>query len=224
MAYQNLFGDNFLPHLLDIAEAVEKSRAKRMASGKDTSAVFNTANRFDLTKVTEYFRAIKQFKKTNRIEVGAFYTYTYRFDKKGVNPKHLRFYDFQPLVLVFAQFESKAGDKLHCGINFHRLPIVIRQKLVNALFKKHHINPQFSRATDRLVGVNFKSMVPIVKKLGFAVRNYRQDRIVPSSLKKIPLSYVRQLIIFYPETLYKAPIGELLSKYTAWRVGKPIAS
>lgn len=224
MAYEKLFGDNFLNHLTDIAEAVGRSRSKRLVSGADTSAVLKTQQKFDLGSVTEYFRAIKQFKPVKKIEVGAFYTFTYRFEKKGVDPKKLRFYDFQPLILCFGGFKSKGGNVLWCGVNFHRLPITIRQKLVNALFKRYGINPQFSKATDRLVGVSYQNMLPIVKKLGFAVRNYRNDRIVPNTLKKIPLSYARQLIPFYPETLYKASIGELIAKYVSWRVGKPTNS
>jgi hypothetical protein len=58
-------------------------------------------------------------------------------------------------------------------------------------------------------------MKPLLKKLSFAVRLYRVDRM--HNIRGISMQYVKQLMVFYPETLYRASVSDLFSAYKTYK-------
>jgi len=86
--------------------------------------------------------------------------------------------------------------------------------LLNKIFSMAGINPSSASARKRLLWT-FARMKPLLRKLAFAVRLYRVDRM--RNIRGVSLKYVKQLMVFYPETLYRAPVADLFKAYSVYK-------
>ena len=170
----------------------------------------NNASRFGACRTTS--RSSKASPKVKAPLPGFFYSYAYAFAKTDVWTK-LRLYDYHPLAFIY-WMERKNGHTYAWGINFHRLPVQIRLMLLNKIFSMAGINPSSASARKRLLWT-FARMKPLLRKLAFAVRLYRVDRM--RNIRGVSLKYVKQLMVFYPETLYRAPVADLFKAYSVYK-------
>lgn len=214
--------DDFLNDILDVD--VARSRINRQTNKKPkkltdkalpsgNGAVMATRKKFDVRGLTDYIKAINDFPMSTKLEPGKFYSYGYQFDK-GAPYDQLRFYDYHPLTYIYWVGKSKSGKPIAMGINFHRLPVQIRYTLINKIFKAENVDPTTVTARKRLKQT-YETLKPFLKKIKFAVRMYRIDRM--RKTRTVHLRYVRQLLTFYPETLYKATIRELFDEYLQFK-------
>lgn len=202
----------------DVARSRINRKGPKKKSMKDNAlpsgpgAVVATSKKFDVRGLTDYVKALNDFPLATKLEAGKFYSYGYQFDKNTPYDK-LRFYDYYPLAYIYWIGKSKAGKPIAMGINFHRLPIQVRYTLINKIFKSSNIDPTTVTARKRLKHT-FQTLKPYLKKLPFAVRMYRIDRM--RRTRVIHLRYIRQLLTFYPETTYDSTMRELFNAYRAY--------
>lgn len=207
----NLGQDRYLQDLIDLDDTISLfPRKVRLPTG--SGAIDSTRRRFKVQGLQDYLRVIQAFPKVRMPLPGYFYSYAYAFSKTDTWNK-LRLYDYHPLAFIY-WMERRNGVIYAWGINFHRLPVQIRLQLINKIFSISGINPNTVTARRRLLW-NFQRMRPLLRKLSFAVRLYRVDRM--HNIRGISLKYVKQLLVFYPETLYRAKVSELFSAYRLYK-------
>lgn len=203
--------DKYLQDLVDLDDTLASMPNKaRLPAGAGSVAA--TQKKFRVRGLQDYLRVIQGFPKVKMPQPGFFYSYAYAFAKTDTWAK-LRLYDYHPLAFIY-WMERKNGITYAWGINFHRLPVNIRLQLLNRIFSMAGINPSSVTARKRLVW-NFQRMKPLLKKLSFAVRLYRVDRM--HNIRGISMKYVKQLMVFYPETLYRASVSDLFSAYKTYK-------
>lgn len=212
--------DDFLNDILDLDNSKSRSLGnikhrqvsdKALPSGQ--GAVVATQNKFNVRGLSDYIRVINDFPMAPKLVPGHFYSYAYQFDKSAPYDK-LRFYDYHPLTFIYWVGKSKAGKPIAMGINFHRLPIQVRLTLINKIFKVSNVNPSSVTARKK-IQLTYQTLKPFLKKLPFAVRMYRVDRMRKTRI--IHLRYIRQLLTFYPETIYKSTVRELFDEYRSFK-------
>lgn len=207
--------DKYLQDLVDLDDTISLfPRKVRLPTG--AGATEATQKRFKVQGLQDYLKVIQGFPKVKMPLPGYFYSYAYAFAKTDTWSK-LRLYDYHPLAFIY-WMERKNGNIYAWGINFHRLPVQIRLQLLNKIFSMSGINPTSVTARKRLLW-NFQRMKPLLKKLSFAVRLYRVDRM--RNIRGISLRYVKQLMVFYPETLYRARVADLFSAYKTFKPTPP---
>lgn len=203
--------DKYLQDLVDLDDTISLfPRKTRLPTG--AGATQATQKRFKVQGLQDYLKVIQGFPKVKMPLPGYFYSYAYAFAKTDVWSK-LRLYDYHPLAFIY-WMERKNGVLYAWGINFHRLPVNIRLMLLNKIFSMAGINPNTVTARKRLLW-NFQRMKPLLKKLSFAVRLYRVDRM--RNIRGVSMKYVKQLMVFYPETLYRARVSELFAEYRTYK-------
>lgn len=199
--------DKFFKEMLDLEDTIARfPRGKRLPVGAGT--VEATKNKFATRSIQDYFMANKTLPTVKALAPGFFFSYAYKF-ALHYKPEKLKYFDYHPLTYIYAQFTIK-GKLYYMGINFHRIPIQMRLTLINKMLKGAGVNPATARSNKRL-HYNYRNMVPLLMKVKFAVRMYRADRVY--NPKFVPLKFIRQMLVFYPETLYRTTVGDLFGAY-----------
>lgn len=203
--------DKFFQDMLDLEDTIARfPRGKRLPTGAGTVAA--TQKKFGARNIQDYFLANRNLPQVKALLPGFFFSYAYKF-ALNYDPAKLKYFDYHPLTYIYAAFNIR-GRLYYMGINFHRIPIQMRLLLINKMLKMAGVDPAKARATKRL-HYNYKNMLPLLKKVKFAVRMYRADRVHKARL--VPLKFVRQMLVFYPETLYRTTIGDLFSAYRTFK-------
>jgi hypothetical protein len=137
---------------------------------------------------------------------GYYYTFDYFFDKDNddYDEEELKYWDTKPLVLIYDQNVTKDGKKTFFGFNFHMLPIEERERILGPA----------TTSDDRTIqksGANWETAGKGNKKLGFAVRQYRSDRI--RNIYKVGPNGFRELCKFKAPTYYRSTYTQITQKF-----------
>lgn len=203
--------DTVFRDMLDLEDTIARfPRGKRIPMGAGTVAA--TQKKFGVQNIQDYFLANRNLPQVKAMLPGFFFSYAYKF-ALNYNITKLKYFDYHPLTYIYASFNIR-GRVYYMGINFHRIPIQMRLVLINKMLTMAGVDPAKARATKRL-HYNYQNMLPLLKKVKFAVRMYRADRVHMSRL--VPLKFIRQMLVFYPETLYRATISDLFAAYRTFK-------
>lgn len=160
-------------------------------------------NTLNESKITEWLKQKVKKKvgkvKTTNLKPGRFYSFDY--DSKLFSQEKLFYYDTTPLILLLSQ---KGNYML--GLNFHYLPIKIRQKVISRLKKRYPIQ----WTTDKLLpNVKWDNIKGELKYESFMVKLYIKDGV--RTIVNISNTQMEQLIRIRseeftgkkPETIWK---------------------
>jgi hypothetical protein len=87
------------------------------------------AESFDSIK--EYVKYLKTFPVARRIHFGNFYSFVYNFDSENKSFNEIKYYDLMPLIFVTGR--SKDYPTLIQGINFHHMPLNVRNAYIQIM-------------------------------------------------------------------------------------------
>lgn len=160
----------------------------------------------------EYLEYIKDFPRVTEPKVGRFICFTYAFHVNPYykkNPKAKKYLDFQPCDLCFASDPEK---KLFYCINVHNMPVKSRILLLNKIKKDYE--QAFEKKRARIPGINYEKLLRYLKKIGVAVRCYREDRVV--IMREIPADKIEETFRYYANFFYNSTFQAVENKYKAY--------
>lgn len=168
----------------------------------------------------EYLDFIKDFPKVSNPVVGRFYCFTYAFHVNPYYKKHpgaKKGLDFQPCDLCFAKKKMKdvTGQEriyFYC-INVHNMPVKSRILLLNRI--KRDYEQAFEKPKAKIPGLNYPKLLAYLKKVGIAVRCYREDRVV--LMREIPSEMIDETFRYYANFFYGTNFQAVVKKYEAYR-------
>lgn len=163
----------------------------------------------------DYLNFIGQFPRAPFPIAGGFYCWTYLFHLNPTYKKYpelKKYLDFQPLDLIIYTNPSK---KIFVGINWHALPLRVRDILLANLVRAYPNALNMERT--RMPGLNYKKLLRYLKKIGIAVRKYRYERV--RMLRFIPGDKLKESLDFYANFYYKSTYEAVANRYRAYKPG-----
>lgn len=168
----------------------------------------------EFLNINDYIKHLRQFKRTGIIKPGFLYSYIYRFDK---NPKfkkkpydEQKFYDYMPATFVFHVTENT-----FFGLNFHHLPLLVRQIWLGRVRRMYEDN--FLDTEPDRIPLNWNLLKSILLKASkFSVRQYRFDRL--TDLRIVTEQDWERTFRFYARTYFGVTLRAVENKYKLFRV------
>ena len=159
-----------------------------------------------LVTLTEYKKLVSEVGvKDNFLRPGAFYSCFYNFIPNNKDTKYdiKRWYDFFPLIYVIDRWETKDGNIIITGINFHHIPRALRTEWFENMKKSYG---DISETKSRYILIPPNQLLLKQRKLYYTIRNYSiEDMILPM---RIPFEYIQEVADINSMThLGVGPIG-----------------
>jgi hypothetical protein len=158
--------------------------------------------------IKEYVKYLRTFPLSRRIFLGSFYSFVYDFDKENKSFNEIKYYDLMPLVFITGRHEKYPN--LIQGINFHHMPLNVRNKYIEII--KTLVKEDFEK-DKRLVSIaRYDLLVKMFRKATkIAVRNYYIENI--SDLRKVENSDIEKTLKYYANTYYGINISNMERNY-----------
>lgn len=171
---------------------------------------------YKYSDISEYFKFLNySFERTNNIQVGKFYSFTYHFDFWKYGWDNVKFYDWYPFSFIF---EINAEKNYAVGLNFHHIPLIPRQiwlkrvlKLGSSIGSKVRIVQFGGRPVFKISGLNYPLVYKVLRKSKIAIRRYNLHKM--EDIRAIPIKYVEETLRYYAKTYYGVGINQIWRRY-----------
>jgi len=171
--------------------------------------------------LADYVLYLKEnFNTTSKIYEGRFYSFLYKFERKGIKWEKLKYYDIHPFPFIFRL------EKDRCyGINFHHASLVGRHdwlervvKLSKDLSSTIHWIDLDNRRLFKINTLRYPQVYKILLRMKMTIRCYRYDRM--SLIRPIPLWQVPEIMNYYANTWLAVNQANIEKRWKETRIYK----